>query len=45
MNKSRITDSQIRDALKPVESRLAVPDQCREPGISTATPYKKLLRN
>ncbi|WP_418230204.1 transposase [Burkholderia mayonis] len=40
MNKSRITDSQIRDALKRVESGLAVPDPCREPGISTATFYK-----
>jgi putative transposase len=40
MKKSRFTDSQIMDALKRVESGLAVPDLCRELGISTATFYK-----
>ncbi len=40
MKKSRFTDSQIMDALKRVESRLSVPDLCRELGISTATFYK-----
>lgn len=39
MKKSRFTDSQIMDALKRVESGLAVPDLCRERGISTATFY------
>lgn len=40
MKKSRFTDSQIMDALKRVEAGLAVPDLCRELGISTATFYK-----
>ncbi|PPB83846.1 putative transposase [Mycetohabitans endofungorum] len=40
MKKSRFTDSQIMDALPRVESELAVPDLCRELGISTATLYK-----
>ncbi|MGE1001458.1 IS3 family transposase [Ralstonia pseudosolanacearum] len=40
MKKSRFTDSQIMDALKRVESGLAVPELCRELGISTATFYK-----
>lgn len=40
MKKSRFTDSQIMDALKRVESGLAVPDLCRELGVSTATFYK-----
>jgi putative transposase len=40
MKKSRFTDSQIMDALKRVESGLAVPNLCRELGISTATFYK-----
>ena len=40
MKKSRFTDSQIIDALKRVEAGLAVPDLCRELGISTATFYK-----
>ncbi len=34
MKKSRFTDSQIMDALKRVEAGLAVPDLCRELGIS-----------
>lgn len=40
MKKSRYTDSQIMDALKRVEAGLAVPDLCREIGISVATFYK-----
>jgi putative transposase len=40
MKKSRFTDSQIMDALKRVEGGLAVPDLCRELGISTAAFYK-----
>jgi len=37
MKKSRFTDSQIVDALKRVEAGLALPELCRELGISTAT--------
>ena len=40
MKKSRFTDSQIMDALKRAEVGLAVPDVCRELGISSATFYK-----
>ena len=40
MKKSRFTDSQIVDALKRVEAGLAVPEICRELGVSTATFYK-----
>jgi len=40
MKKSRFTDSQIMDALKRAESGLAVPELCRELGISSATFYK-----
>ena len=40
MKKSRFTDSQILDAIKRAEAGLAVPDLCRELGISTATFYK-----
>ena len=40
MKKSRYTDSQIMDALKRVEAGIAVPDMCRELGISSATFYK-----
>jgi putative transposase len=40
MKKSRFTDSQILDALKRVEAGFAVPDICRELGVSTATFYK-----
>ena len=40
MKKSRFTDSQILDAIKRVEAGMAVPDLCREIGISTATFYK-----
>ena len=38
--KSRFTDSQIAEALKRVEAGLAVPELCREMGISSATFYK-----
>jgi putative transposase len=40
MKKSRFTDSQIAEALKRVEAGLAVPELCREIGISSATFYK-----
>ena len=40
MKKSRYTDSQVMDALKRVEAGIAVPDLCRELGISSATFYK-----
>ena len=40
MKKSRFTDSQIMDTLKRAEAGVAVPDLCRELGISTATFYK-----
>jgi putative transposase len=40
MKKSRFSDSQIVEALKRVESGLAVPEVCRELGISSATFYK-----
>jgi len=40
MKKSRYTDSQIMDALKRVEAGIAVPDLCREFGVSSATFYK-----
>ena len=40
MKRSKFTDSQIMDALKRVDAGLAVPDICRELGISTATFYK-----
>ena len=40
MKKSRFTDSQIIDALKRAEAGLAVPELCRELGISAATFYK-----
>jgi putative transposase len=39
MRKSKFTDSQIMDAVKRVEAGSAVPDICRELGISTATFY------
>ena len=40
MKKSRFTDSQILEALKRAEAGLAVPELCRELGISSATFYK-----
>ena len=35
MKRSKFTDSQIMDALKRVDAGLAVPEVCRELGIST----------
>ena len=40
MRKSKFTDSQIMDAVKRVEAVFAVPDICREVGVSMATLYK-----
>jgi len=40
MKRSKFTDSQIIEALKRVDAGLAVPEICRELGISTATFYK-----
>jgi len=40
MKSSKFTDSQIMEVLKRVDSGLAVPEICRELGISTATFYK-----
>ena len=40
MKKSRFTDSQILAVLKQSEAGVAVPELCREHGISTATFYK-----
>ena len=40
MRKSKFTGSQLMDALKRVEVGFAVPDICRELGISTAAFYK-----
>lgn len=40
MKRSKFTDSQIMKALKRVDAGLAVPEICRELGISTATFYK-----
>jgi len=40
MKKSKYTDSQIMVALKRAETGIAVPDICRELGISSATFYK-----
>ena len=40
MTRSRFTDSQILSVLRQAEAGTAVPDLCREHGISTATFYK-----
>ena len=40
MKRSRFTDSQILAVLKLAEAGTAVPDLCREHGISSATFYK-----
>ena len=40
MKKSKFSDSQIIDALKRAEAGMAVPELCRELGISSATFYK-----
>ena len=37
MKRSNFTDSQIMHTLKRVDAGLAVPDVCRELGISSAT--------
>jgi putative transposase len=41
VKKSRFTDPQIIAVLKQAESGSAVPDLCREHGISSATFYKR----
>ena len=40
MKKSRITDPQKMSVLKQAEGGMAVPELCREHGISAATFYK-----
>ena len=40
MKKSKFADSQIIEALKRAEAGVAVPEICRELGISAATFYK-----
>jgi putative transposase len=40
MKKSKFTDSQIMATLKRAETGIAVPEICRELGISSATFYK-----
>ena len=40
MKRSKFSDSQIIDALKRVDTSLAVPEVSHELGISTATFYK-----
>jgi putative transposase len=40
MKKSRYTDSQIINILKPAEAGTPVPNLCREHGISSASFYK-----
>ena len=40
MKKSKLTDSQIMEALKRAESGLAVSEVCRDMGVSSATFYK-----
>lgn len=40
VKKSRFTDSQITGVLKQAEAGSAVPDLCREQGISSSTFYK-----
>lgn len=40
MKKSKFSDSQIMEGLKRAEAGLAVPELCRELGISSATFYK-----
>ena len=45
MKRSKFTDSQIMDALKRGDAGLAVPEVCRELGISSATFYKWRAKN
>ena len=40
MKKSGFTDNQIIEAIKRLEAGLAVPEPCRELGISAATFHK-----
>jgi putative transposase len=40
MKRSKFTDNQIMDALKRVDAGIAVPEVCRELGISSAAFYK-----
>lgn len=40
MKKSKFSDSQVMEAVKRAEAGLAVPELCRELGISSATFYK-----
>jgi putative transposase len=40
MERSKFTETQIMDTLKRVDAGLAVPEVCRELGISKATFYK-----
>jgi hypothetical protein len=40
MKYSKFTDTQVMDALKRVDAGFAVPDVCRELGISSAIFYK-----
>ena len=44
MKRSRFTDSQIMAVLKQAEGGTAVPDLCREHGVSSATFYKWLAK-
>ena len=45
MKKSRFTDSQITDVLKLAEAGIAVPDLCREQGVSSSTHDKWRAKN
>lgn len=40
MEKSKFTDSHVMEALERAEAGVAVPEVCRELGISSATFYK-----